>query len=347
MTRALLLTALLLLAACAPLSQRAGRPDASFQGPRLEKSDFVSFDGTRVALQRWDAPAPPWAVVVGLHGMDDYSGAFRLAAPYWAERGITTIAYDQRGFGRSPGRGIWPARELMDEDLRTLCALVRQRYPQAVIAVAGVSMGGAVAIDAFASGRPPAADRLVLLSPAVWGWSSQPVTYRLALWSLAHTAPGWVLTPPGFLTRKIRASDNIAELIHMGHDPLLIWGARTDALYGLEGLMQRAFDETGRLGLPTAYLYGAKDQIIPKAAAFRAAAHLTSGQRTAYYADGYHLLLIDLENPKVWDDVAAFLRDPKAPWPSGAPPIPRSEAAEKAAAKGAVASAAANAPSPR
>lgn len=319
------------LSACAPISQQAGRPGPEFQGPRLEDQDFVFFDGTRLALQHWDAPGEPWAVVIGLHGMDDYSNTFHLAAPYWAREGISTWAYDQRGFGRSPRRGVWPGRRLMDEDLRVFAALIRQRYPHALIAVAGVSMGGAVAIDAFASDRPPSADRLVLLSPAVWGWSSQPLTYRVALWSMAHTLPGLVLNPPSFVTDHIRASDNTEELVRMGQDPLMIWGTRVDALYGLTNLMQRAWSETGALKPPTAYLYGARDQIIPKAAAVHAAEALPEGDRTAYYADGYHLLLIDLENPRVWDDVAAFIRDPAADLPSRPPPIPHAaSAADKA-----------------
>ncbi len=324
---------MLLLAACAPLTQHPGYPSPGFGGPRLEQRAFVSFDGARLGMQHWDAAGEPWAVVIGLHGMDDYSNTFHLAAEHWAGEGISTYAYDQRGFGSSPQRGVWAGAQLMDEDLRTFATLIRQRFPRAIIAVAGVSMGGAVAIDAFASDRPPTADRLVLLSPAVWGWSSQPVPYRVALWSLAHTAPGLVLNPPSFITSRIRASDNTAELIRMSRDPQLIWGARTDAVYGLMNLMQKGWAETGKLTIATLYAYGAKDQIIPKEAAFRAAAALPPEDRTAYYANGYHLLLIDLENPLVWDDVAAFLKDPKAPLPSRAPPIPRTQAEAKALEK--------------
>jgi alpha-beta hydrolase superfamily lysophospholipase len=318
--------ALLLLAACAPLTQQAARPELGFKGPRLEASDFVSFDGTRLPLQHWDPPGEqahePWAVIVGLHGMNDYANTFHLAGEWWASQGVATWAYDQRGFGRSPHRGIWGGRRLMDQDLRTFCALIRQRYPHAIVAVVGVSMGGAVAIDSFASTEPPSADRLVLASPAVWGWSSQPLDYRIALWMAAHTARGLVVNPPSFIVKNIAASDNIQELIAMGRDSNLIWGARPDALYGLVNLMERAWSETGQLRAPTLYLYGAKDQIIPRDPAFHAAAALPAGGRSAYYDDGYHLLLIDLQNPKVWRDVEAFLRDPAAPLPSGAPPIP-------------------------
>ncbi|MGH7024373.1 MAG: alpha/beta fold hydrolase [Caulobacteraceae bacterium] len=294
-----------------------------FAGPRLEPHAFVSFDGARLGLSEWDATdGHPWAVIIGLHGMDDYANAFHLAGPYWAARGITTIAYDQRGFGRSPERGIWAPESLSIEDLRTIVDLARAKYPGAIVAVAGASMGGAVAIEAFASSRPPTADRLILLSPAVWGWSTQPPTYQAALWLADHLAPGWVVKPPAIVTNKIWASDNIAELEAMGRDPLMIWGARADALYGLMDAMQNASDEIGRLRAPTFYLYGAHDEIIPKHAAFPAAARLPAGDRTAYYAKGWHLLLRDKQAVNVWRDVAAFIRKPNAPLPSDSPPIP-------------------------
>jgi alpha-beta hydrolase superfamily lysophospholipase len=321
---ALLLAAL--LAACAPTLQQAGRPDSTFAGPHLEGDRFVSFDGARLGLTGWDAKdglvgGEPKAVVVGVHGMNDYANAFHLAAAYWATQGITTYAYDQRGFGRSPGRGLWAPDDLKIEDLRTIVALVRRRYPRAVIAVAGESLGGAVAIEAFASTAPPAADRLILLAPAVWGWSTQPPPDTALLWLAAHVAPGAVISPPDWLTRKITPTDNRAELIAMSEDPLMIWGARFDTLYGLVDTMERAWREVGHIHAPTLYLYGAHDEIIPRSATRGAVARLAPSERTAYYKAGHHLLLRDNQALNVWRDVAAFIADPTAPLPSGAPPI--------------------------
>ena len=324
MKRLLALLLLLSLAACAPTIQHAGRPDLGFTGPRLERDHFISFDGARLGVTQWDAAggAEPWAVIVGVHGMNDYANAFHLAAPYWAAQGITTIAYDQRGFGRSPRRGIWAGDALLTEDLRTITALVRGRYPHAVIAVAGESLGGAVAIEAFASNRPPQADRLVLLAPAVWGWSNLPLPYKTALWIATRAAPSKVFTPPGFVTSHVSASDNYAELVAMGRDPLMTWGARTDALYGLVSLMQHAWRDAGGVRAPTLYLYGDHDQIIPKRPTYQAASHLKPTDRSAFYANGWHLLMRDKQAPVVWADAAAFIRDPAAPLPSAAPVIP-------------------------
>jgi alpha-beta hydrolase superfamily lysophospholipase len=307
-------------AACAPVVQRPLA--AAGAKPALTDDRFVSFDGAVLGLTTWRAEGEPWAVIVGLHGMDDYANAFHMAGPWWAGQGITTYAYDQRGFGRSPQRGIWAGEALMTEDLRMACALARRRHPKAIIAVAGESMGGAVAIAAFASDRPPAADRLVLLSPAVWGWSMQPGYYHAMSWMAAHILPGYVVEPPRFLTNHIWASDNIRELIAMGRDRQMIWGSRFDTLYGLVGLMETAWRQIGQVRAPCVYMYGAHDQIIPKDAAFSAARRLRAPGRTLYYERGWHLLLRDLQAPVVWRDTAAFIRDPSAPSPSGAPPIP-------------------------
>jgi alpha-beta hydrolase superfamily lysophospholipase len=332
MKRLVLVALGLVLCACAPVIQHAFITPPHFAGPRLEDHDFVSFDGAKLGLTRWDVPdGEPWAVIVGVHGMNDYANAFHLAAPYWANQGIATYAYDQRGFGRSPSRGVWAGDGLFVEDLSTITKLVRARYPHAVIAVAGESLGGAVAIEAFASAKPPDADRLVLLAPAVWGWSSQPLAYRVALWAAGRLAGPKVFTPPSFVTDHISASDNRAELIAMGEDPLMIWGARSDALYGLVSTMEHAWTEIGYVRVPTIYMLGAHDEIIPRKPAMQAAKRLPADDRTVFYRDGWHLLLRDKQAHRVWADVAAFLKDPAGPLPSAAPTIPGARSVANAA----------------
>lgn len=321
--RLFLLAASAAVTGCAPMVQMAGAPELGFSGPRLEDETFVSFDGARMGLKRWLPAGEPAVVVAALHGMNDYSNAFHFAAPVWAGRGIATYAFDQRGFGRSPGRGIWAGEALMTEDLRVFVGLLRLRHPGAAVVVAGESMGGAVAIAAFASARPPAADRLVLLAPAVWGWASQPLPYKTALWFTAHLAGETVLKPPGWVTDRVHPSDNIEELIAMGRDPMLIWGARNDTLYGLVDLMQSAWEGTGRIKVPVGYFYGANDEVIPKTPTFQAASRLKATDRTAYYERGYHLLTRDHQRAVVIGDIERFILDPAAALPSAAPPIPR------------------------
>jgi len=209
---------------------------------------------------------------------------------------------------------------------------VRQRPPGAVLAVIGESMGGAVAINTFASERPPDADRLVLIAPAVWGWDSMPWIYRSTLWLGARTLGSQAVSAPRFVLEEIQASDNIEHLIRMGRDRQLIFRTRLDTLYGLVELMHRAASNVGavRRPPPVFYAYGQNDQIIPREPSLAAAAQLKPGDRSAFYPRGWHMLTRDLAGALVTRDVLAFLRDPGRPLPSGAPPIPTARATQRA-----------------
>ena len=324
MIRVLALSVMLLgLAACAtPYVQPPITPPAGFAGPRIEAGAFVVDDGGRLPYLHW-GPEEPEAIIVALHGMNDHAAAFRLAGPWWAEHGIATYAYDQRGFGDAPGRGLWAGEARMAEDLRAVVALVRARHPNARIAVAGESMGGAVAISAFASDRPTAADQLVLLAPAVWGWSSQSLPNRASLWAAARLMGPRSVTPPDWAVRHIRATDNLIELVANGNDPGFIRSTRFDALSGLVDLMESATMKLGRVRAPTLLMYGAHDQIIEKGPMRRALARAggSPNLRTAWYPHGRHLLNRDWQAEVVFRDVEAVLRDPEAPLPSGAGPV--------------------------
>ncbi len=314
----------LALAACAtPAVQPPLTPPPGFRGPALAADALVMDDGARLPLARWTPEGEPWAVVVALHGMNDSRAAFRLAGPWWAEKGIETWAIDQRGFGESPGRGVWAGEARMAEDLRTTVALARARHPNATIAVAGESMGGAVAIVAFASDRPPDADRVILLAPAVWGWSAQGPINSAGLWLAARTMGDRAVEAPEWAVRALPASDNRLELFRNYRDPNSLVTTRFDTLYGLVDLMDSASRRLGGVEAPTLLLYGANDNVIrrePMRQALERAGERPN-LRTAFYPEGWHLLNRDLQAGTVHRDVAAWLRDAAAPLPSGAGPV--------------------------
>jgi acylglycerol lipase len=286
-----------LAAACAPRVQPRRMPPPGFAGPGFEDGAFVMDDGARLPVRSWLPPeGPVRGALLCLHGMNDHAMAFHLAGPWWAARGLAVHAFDQRGFGAAPGRGVWAGEGRMGEDLRQATALVRARHPGVPLGVVGESMGGAVAISAFASARPPVADRLVLLAPAVWGWSSQPWASRAGLWLAARLMGGVAASPPDWAVRDLLATDNLAELRRMSRDPGMIFETRFDTLYGLVALMESASRRLGALRTPTLLAYGGRDQIIPPAAMARALAG--AGQAptltTAFYPQGRHLLVRDL-----------------------------------------------------
>ncbi len=298
---------------CAPQWQEA-KP--SWFEAALDGDAIIAADGTRLPLRTWLPQGKPKAVIVALHGMNDYSRAFAMPAEAWREAGIATYAYDQRGFGATAQRGIWAGADILARDFQAAVALVRRQHPGVPVHGLGTSMGGAVILTAMAGGAPPDLDGVVLLAPAVWGRATMPHYYTANLWLAAHTVPGLSLTGRGL--QRI-ASDNRAVLRDLSRDPMVLKSARVDALYGVVALMDAAYAAAPALGVPVLLLYGEHDQIIPRTPIEGVAKRLPqSALRIGLYERGYHLLLRDLQGAVVQRDIAAWIADRNAPLPSGA-----------------------------
>ncbi|RXN91710.1 alpha/beta hydrolase [Achromobacter aloeverae] len=305
------------------------------RAPAIDGNALVTPDDARLPLRAWlPYRQPPWAVIVALHGMNDYSNAFDLPAQYWAYYGIATYAYDQRGFGASARPGIWSDTDTMVADLNAAVAAAHARHPGVPVYVLGESMGGAVVAAALGSGpagrEPPLAREIagaILTAPAVWGRQSMNVFYTLTLWLGYQAFPGMKVEPPRGL--KILPSDNIPMLIQLGGDPLVIKRTRIDALKGLVDLMGAGEDALVHLPpeLPTLVMYGQNEQVLPKHLVASTLRRLREREdstrlRVALYPEGYHMLLRDLHAETVWRDVLAWLRSPIAALPSGAEQAP-------------------------
>jgi len=295
--------------------------------PRFSGTTFVAADGQVLPLREWLPPEGNRgdhvkAVLLALHGFNDYSNSFDAPAEVWTKHGIATYAYDQRGFGDAPERGYWPGRAALTADVATAAGVLRRRYPGVPLYILGESMGGAVAVVAMTgeSRTPlPDVDGVILTAPAVWGRATMDLLPRLALWGAVRLMPGLTLTGRGL---EKKPSDNVAMLRALARDPLVIKETRVDTIYGLVGLMDAALDAAPFLETPLLFMYGAKDEIVPKAAIRRFVDRLPPEcrrrARLAWYGDGYHMLLRDLEGPVVTADVATWVLAPAAPLPSGA-----------------------------
>src|SRR5213078_4836419 len=113
---------------------------------RFTDSAFIAADGVSLPLRKWLPQGEVKAVILALHGFNDYSNAFTMPAPLWAEHGIATYAYDQRGFGGAPMRASWAGSARLAGDAVTATRLLRAIYPGRPIYLLGESMGGGVAI---------------------------------------------------------------------------------------------------------------------------------------------------------------------------------------------------------
>jgi len=290
--------------------------------PTMTGQAFVAEDGAILPYRSWLPEGKPRAIVLALHGFNDYSKAFKEPGERWARSGIATYAYDQRGFGAAPRRGFWAGTKRLDADLALVARLLRERYPGTALYLLGESMGGAVvatAVTGAAGASRPDSDGIILSAPAVWGRATMNVFERAALWSGNILFPGLTLTGRGL---DITPSDNIDMLRELSRDPLVIKETRLDTIHGLVDLMDQAFASAPRIEGPTLILYGQHDEVVPEHPTRQFIANLPRAanvrSRIAWYEHGYHMLLRDLEAKLVLGDIESWIDDHEAALPSGA-----------------------------
>lgn len=281
------------------------RPGPEVFAPRMDETGFFPSDGKRLALSQWQPGAEPWAVLVALHGFNGYRKTFEKPAEFFTANGILVLAYDQRGFGEDPDAGLWAGGDILAKDLAAFLALVKLEHPGKPVFVAGESMGAAVALTALAATE--GADGLILLGPAVWGWSQMNPFYEAVLKLTARLLP-WVKLSGRRFGRL--PSDNIAMLRQMAADPYVIKGTRLDAITGLVNLMEQGLKAAPAIKIPTLVLYGARDRVVPSHAVSSLARTLRGDAwQERRYERGYHMLLRDCAGDEVAADVLRFMAE--------------------------------------
>ncbi len=307
-------------------------PGPAVAPPAMSKEHWTTADQLQLPLRSWvPKDKPPRAVILAIHGINDYSSFFENAGVRLAEKGIASYAYDQRGFGEAPHWGYWAGGQNLAQDVRTAAGLAAARHPGVPLYLLGESMGGGIVLVA-ATGEPlpPEMKGVILLAPAVWSRETMNVFLRSLLWMVYNVTPGLQLTGDGL---RLRASDNNEILRKMFHDPLITKAMRVDVLHGVTDLMDDATAAAPLLHCPTLVLYGAKDEIIPAKSLWKAVASLpdrASGkQRAGFYPNGYHMLTRDLQANVVIDDIAAWIAHPELPLPSGADRLAQEEMAQQ------------------
>lgn len=167
------------------LFRRLCRPDPApdFERPAdygLTAQDFQVRAADGVLLSGWVfEPADPWGVVVLCHARGASKSRVLRQAGILYERGLTVVAFDFRGCGRSesPPHPYWNSMRGPLRDLSAVLAYTRQRLAaqpalRGRVAVMGCSFGGnmALAHAGTAAQVPPPA--MILDSTPLIHWRS-------------------------------------------------------------------------------------------------------------------------------------------------------------------------------
>lgn len=279
------------------LSERTG-------DPRLFGDRLIVGDGAALPMMRWPAQPSPRGVMLGLHSYGDYRRAFRLAGPWFADHGIELLAYDQRGFGETESRGVWPGADNMIQDFGDAVSAVRENYPDLPIYVIGESMGAAVALAGLASGDIRDIDRLIVAAPGVSGDMPLRQLHDSVL-RLAALALPWLAIE---LRRGGRPWLDPSEAARLADDPLILRELSVGTYEGLVDLATLASEHLRGALPPTLLLYGELDGTIPRRAVDDLARGLEDQDDIRYYPDRHHLLLHEADADVVFADCLNWLQ---------------------------------------
>ncbi len=302
---------------CTPMTHPGKKTLSSCQ---ITDKFYITNDGIHLPLKTWRPDNNEiHAIIIALHGFNDYSNFFHQPGHYFSKQNILSYAYDQRGFGESPNHGSWAGTDTYIRDIECFVHLVKNQHPNIPLYLLGDSMGGAISISTAAQSNALPIAGIILAAPAVWSRETMPWYQNVLLWTLSHTVPWLTLTGNGL---GIKPSDNIEMLRNLGRDPLIIKETRVESLYGLVNLMDLAFSSANHITKNTLLLYGEHDEIIPKEPTYQLSHQLTNSKKErhtiAYYENGYHMLLRDLQAPVLLNDIVTWISSSNTALPSGA-----------------------------
>ena len=268
-------------------------------------------DGLVLQLRPGPAPAGPLrGTVLLVHGLGEHAGRYGHVMDRLAGEGWQTLAYDQRGHGRSPGpRGGIPSTEALLADLGTVVHHARHALPGPLLLL-GHSLGGLLAGRYVAEGLSAApapwwhvVDGLVMSSPALDpGMNAFQKALLAVAAPLAPDAalgnglkPAWVSRDPA-VVRAYMAD----PLVHDRITPRLVRFI-VDA-----GALVRA--RAAQWQVPTLLQYAGADRCVaPAGSAAFAAAAPPAVLRTLRYDGLAHEIYNEPEQARVLADLAGWL----------------------------------------
>lgn len=292
------------LNACAPKQQEF---DPFFTETAMTDDVFILRDEYQLPYRAWHSHVQPEkGVFIAVHGFNDYSYAFKDFAQFMAKQQYTIYAYDQRGFGKTENKGIWPGTKNLIYDLKDVIELVAKKHPSKPLYLIGESMGGAVVSSTLTTHQLPEVEGTILVSPAFWSREIANPFQNTALWIASHTFP-WAKLSGESLNRQ--PTDNIEILKEFSTDPHIIHRSRVDTLYGIVNLMDYAWERLPLLNTNLLVLYGDKEDILPHYSLDAARKRVPKKKCHHFidYPEGYHLLLRDKQNQKVFQDIKSWL----------------------------------------
>ncbi len=189
----------------------------------------VSFDGTAIHYDVYDAPSPSAVVVVPGFWRDRRHHSMVRLAHFLVDQGYRAVVMDPRGHGESEGTYGFNQHE--HHDVYAVVRVLLEQHPTiGSVTLAGFSYGGAIAISTVAHHKELPVESVLLISSVA---DFAMITPRINPFTMhRHIALSQALRTPKFAwnvrkSAKLRALDDICDVhvpvcfIHVKNDWLI------------------------------------------------------------------------------------------------------------------------------
>jgi alpha-beta hydrolase superfamily lysophospholipase len=248
-------------------------------------------------VHRWSA-AQPRAIVLIAHGYGEHAGRYEHVAQRLVDDlGAAVYAPDHRGHGRTDGAtGLVEDGEAITADLHDVAEAAQAEHPALPIALVGHSMGGLIATR-YAQRYGDELAALVLSGPVI---GANPAFEQLLAMDPIPDVP----IDPAILSRDPLVGEAYAadELVY--HGPF-----RRVTLEQLFAAIERVSQDGGFGDLPTLWIHGSDDQLVPLDITRPAIEHVRGPNLEEHVYEGArHEVFNETNRDEVLADVVAFLR---------------------------------------
>lgn len=243
---------------------------------------------------RWTGEDTHWLAVL-VHGYGEHVGRYEAVARRLVHHGAEVWAHDHLGHGRSDGeRVLIEDFEPVVDDLRVLVSRAQAEHPDLPVVLIGHSMGGMIAAR-YIQRFPDDLTCAVLSGPVLGRWA--PVEQLLPLEEI----------PPTPIDPETLSRDASVGAAYTEDD--LVWHGdfKRPTLAALDAMLT-TINEGGRLTVPTIWLHGESDRLVPIDDTRDGWGQIRpkAGEEKAY-PGARHEIFNETNSGEVLDDVVAFV----------------------------------------
>ena len=263
----------------------------------------------------WQVNEHEGAIIIAIHGYNDYSESFQIPATFLTKYKISTISFDLRGFGMNEDRESWFPLSVHIDDVTFFVKEIRKNHPKKKIFLLGESMGGAIVASTVVKNKNLQIDGVILVAPAIWNFSEMNPIKKIFLNVISTLLPNLKLDGGDFI--KVTACNNIEVLKALAKDKYFIHKPNLKSLNGIVELMDESYKYTkeflNQLPYRTLIILPIKDEIVPR----KPLTKLLNGKKDsikdnitlAIFKNNYHMILRDLESETITKFLANWINN--------------------------------------